>query len=110
PFITFDLSQAVFGPACADTFPSDPSACDDDYATIDEPHGELPALVPAIASASVVGEDQRTYAVTGAELYSLISGAPPAKAAPDDYVYAPFPFLVEVESGAITVVRQIWTP
>ncbi len=110
PFITFDLSQAVFGPTCTATFPSDPSACDDDYAVIDEPHGELPAFVPSIRSASVVGEDQRNYSITGAELHSLISGAPPAAAAPDEYAYAPFGFLVEVQGGTITSAHQIWTP
>jgi hypothetical protein len=108
-FVDFDLTQAFFGDACLRQF-TDPELCVNDYGVLDEPHGSLPAFVGNLTVVSVVGVDQRNFSIDGAELASLIGGAPPATEAPDDFAYAPFPFIVTVTGGTITGARQIFTP
>jgi hypothetical protein len=108
-FVDFDLAQAFFGDACLQHF-GDPDECLNDYGVQDDPHGTLPAFATELAVVSVAGADQRNFAITGAELVALANGAPPSAPAPDDYAFAPFPFLVTVTDGRITAAQQIWTP
>ena len=108
--IEFDLSQAVFGPACTATFPSDPDACADDYAVVAEPHGTINAQVLGITHVSISGEDQRNYAIDAIELNRLLLGDAPATSAPDGFAYVEFPFVVDVRDGTVVSARQIWTP
>lgn len=110
PFIEFDLSQAFFGEACIEEFGDDPDACVNDIGVKSDPHGLLPAFESTLQVVTVVGIDQRNFAINAAELIALVSGEQPAAEAPDDYQFAPFPFVVTVSGGAITAVRQIWTP
>ena len=41
---------------------------------------------------------------------ALIGGNAPSAAAPADYQYLQYPFLVTVRNGAILEVHQIWVP
>ena len=109
PFVEFDLSQAFFGDACLAQF-GDPDACVNDIGVQAEPHGLLPALRSTLQVVTVVGADQRNFAITADELIALVSGERPAAEAPDGYQFAPFPFVVTVAGGTITAARQIWTP
>ena len=110
PFVEFDLSQAFFGAACVQKFGDDVDACANDYGVAPEPHGTLAAQQSRLDFVTVVGIDQRNFAVTSAELVALVGGSQPAAEAPDDYQYVAFPFIVTVSSGVITAARQIWTP
>ena len=110
PFVEFDLSQAFFGAACVQQFAGDVDACANDYGVVPEPHGTLAAQQSRLDIVTVVGIDQRNFAVTSAELIALVGGDPPAAEAPDDYAYVAFPFIVTVAGGEITAARQIWTP
>ena len=110
PFVEFDLAQAFFGDACVDQFGDDPDACVNDIGVQAEPHGLLPAFRSTLQVVTVVGVDQRNFAITADELIALVSGEQPAAEAPDGYQFAPFPFVVTVTGGTITAARQIWTP
>jgi hypothetical protein len=110
PFVDFDLSRAFFGAACTQQFGADVDSCANGFGVAQDPHGTLPAFKSKLAIVTVVGSDQRNYAITADELIALIGGTPPADEAPDDYQYAAYPFLVTVSGGAITAARQIWTP
>ena len=110
PFIEFDLAQAFFGDACLAQFGDSPEACVNDVGVLAQPHGLLPAFRSTLQVVTVVGVDQRNFAITADELIALVSGEPPAAEAPDGYQFAPFPFVVTVTGGAITAARQIWTP
>lgn len=110
PFVEFDLSQAFFGAACVQQFGGDVDACVNGYGVLPELHGALPALQSQLNFVTVVGGDQRNFAVTAGELIALVGGDPPAAEAPDDYQYVAFPFIVTVSGGDITSARQIWTP
>ncbi len=110
PFVEFDLAQAFFGDACLAQFGDDPDACVNDIGVQAEPHGLLPAFRSTLQVATVVGVDQRNFAITADELIALVSGEQPAAEAPDGYQFAPFPFVVTVAGGTITAARQIWTP
>jgi len=108
--VLFDLSQAFFGEACTAQFATDVDACASDYGVLAEPHGELPAVVDGLDAVSVVGEDQRNLVVDGDELFRLVRGDPPAAAAPDEYRYVGFPFLLTVQDATIISAAQIWVP
>lgn len=108
PFIMFDLSQAVFSQTCIEELGAE--ACDDEYAVIPEPHGTISVLWDTLQSVTVVDANRRNYAVPGSELASLIGGNEPSADAPDDYRYAPYPFLVTVRDGTIVDAHQIWVP
>jgi predicted small lipoprotein YifL len=110
PFVEFDLAQAFFGDACLAQFGDDPDACVNDIGVQAEPHGLLPAFRSTLQVVTVVGVDQRNFAITADELIALVSGEQPASEAPDGYQFAPFPFVVTVTGGTITAARQIWTP
>jgi hypothetical protein len=110
PFVEFDLSQAFFGDACLAQFGDDSDACVNDIGVQAEPHGLLPAFRSTLQVVTVVGVDQRNFAITADELIALVSGEQPAAEAPDGYQFAPFPFVVTVAGGTITAARQIWTP
>ncbi len=108
PFVSFDLSQALFGPTC--TAVLGPDGCANDYGVVAEPHGELPAFVADLATVTVVDERQRNYAIDGTELRRLVAGQPPSAAAPAGYAFVAFPFLVTVDGGRIVKAEQIWVP
>lgn len=108
PIVVFDLSQALFGPACIDALGAD--ACTDDYGVVTEPHGTLVSPIDALSSVTVVAESRQNYAVDANELASLLWGGPPAKEAPAGYAYRPYPFLLTVSGGKVVEARQIWVP
>ena len=106
--LVFTLEQAFFGPACAESLGAD--ECMSDYGVLDEPTGELTADPTAITVASVVADDQRNFSVPATELVNLLGGGSPDPAAPTDYQWVDFPFLLTVRNGAVTEARQIWVP
>ena len=108
PFIMFDLSQALFGQRCIDELGA--QACADEYGVIADPHGTLQVLWDDLQSVTVVAESRQNYAVPGAELASLIGGNDPSAAAPADYRYVAYPFLLIVRDGQIVDAHQIWVP
>ena len=58
----------------------------------------------------MVGADRQNYAVTPTELASLVWGGPPHVAAPSDFAYTPYPFLLSVRDGVVVEAHQIWVP
>jgi|CXWK01.1.fsa_nt_gi hypothetical protein len=108
PFILFDLSQALFGQICFDTLGED--ECSNDYGVVASPHGTFEAALDSLVSVTVVGADRQNYAVTPTELASLVWGGPPHVAAPSDFAYTPYPFLLSVRDGVVVEAHQIWVP
>lgn len=108
PFVSFDVGQALFGPRCVEVLGED--ECMNDMGVVTEPTGELAADVGRMRTVSVVDERQRNYAIDGAELLRLVRGDPRGDAAPEDYVFVPFPFLLTVEGGVVVKAEQIWVP
>ncbi len=106
--LTFDVMQALFAQTCLDTLGED--GCPNDYGVIDDPHLELVTPAASIVSPTVVNDTQQNFAITGEELGALVTGLTPADAAPDDYFYVPFPFLVTVRGGVVVEAHQIWVP
>ena len=80
------------------------------FRSVADPHGTLQVLWDDLQSATVASTTKQNYAVPGAELASLIGGNAPSAAAPADYRYSPYPFLVTVRNGHIVDAHQIWVP
>lgn len=104
--LVFTLSQAFFGPACAETLGAD--ECFSDYGVLSEPTGELAVDPATLTATSVVADDQRNFSVPASELVRLVNGEAPDPAAPADYRWVDFPFLLTVRNGVGTEARQIW--
>ena len=104
----FALAQAFFGPACAAELGA--ASCADEPGVVDDPTVEVSVAAADLAAVSVVTADRTNYAVTGTELASLAAGGAPAAAAPDQFAYVPYPFLVTVRGGVVVEARQIWVP
>lgn len=100
------IAQAVFEPTC--TAELGAAACADGYAVIDTEVVELAIEPTELVAVSVVADDRRNFAIDGAELLALVSGAAPAAGAPDDYAFVAYPFLVAVRDGRVVEARQIW--
>jgi hypothetical protein len=107
--VTFGLQQAVFAQTCVDTLGAD--ECVNGYGLVQsEVSVLLVAAVQAIVSPTVVAESQQNYAITGSELIALALGGQPDRAAPDDYQYVTFPYLITVRNGEVVEAHQIWVP
>jgi hypothetical protein len=104
--LTAQVGQALFDPTCTTELGAD--ACAEGFAVVDAPTAELTIEPDDLAAVSVVASDRRNFAVDGAELLALVSGSAPDAGAPDDYAYAPYPFLLTVRNGAVVEARQIW--
>jgi hypothetical protein len=104
--LVFELSQALFASACEAV--ASAAQCADGYAHVADPHGPITAEVSPIAIVSVVADDRQNYAVTGAELLRLVGGGAPSAPAPATYRFSPFPFLLDVQHGAVAEVHQVW--
>jgi hypothetical protein len=109
-FITFHLVQAFFGATCTAQFADDPDACDNDYGTLESPSGDFPMFIDAATVSVADATTQKSYAVSGDELYRLVGGGVPADDAPAGYSYVGFAYLVTVHGGAIVKASQVWTP
>ena len=108
PTITFLLTQALFADACDEVLGV--AGCTNGYGVIDVPHATVIVTRADIGSVTVVAKSRQNFAVTPKELYILAGGEPPSDAAPDGYMYVPFPFLLSVRDGKIVEARQIWLP
>lgn len=104
----FTLAQAFFGPTCEAELGAE--ACVDEPGVVDDPAVEVSVAAADLATVSVVTADRTNYAVTGVELATLAAGGTPSSAAPDNFAYVPYPFLVTLRDGVVVEARQIWVP
>lgn len=109
-FVELRLIQAFFDDACTARFGTGDDACNNDYGILEQPSGLFPAFVDTPYVTVVDEATKESYAVGGAELYSLAAGRAPGSGAPRDFLYVPFPFLVTVEGGAVVRLEQVWVP
>ena len=105
---TFTLMQALFGEACVEELGAD--ECANDYSVLPEPTRELTVALAADTPITVTADSMQNYVVFADELARLLAGAAPAAAAPGDYTYVPFPYLVTVRDGEVVELHQIWVP
>ena len=106
--LLFTLAQAFFGPAC--TAELGAQACTDDYGTTDEGHGHVTVAPSDLRIVTVVDADRQNYAITGAELATLVDGGKPDATAPVGFSYLDDPFLLTVTGGVVVEAREIWVP
>lgn len=100
------VAQALFEPTCSTELGA--AECAAGFAVIEAPMTELAIDPSELAVVSVVASDRRNFAIDGAELLALVSGAEPTTSAPDDFAYVEYPFLVTVRDGRVVEARQIW--
>jgi hypothetical protein len=108
PVLTFRLTQALFADACIEQLGAD--QCPDDYGTIDDPSRTVDVAIGDLATVTVVAENQQNYAITAEELLALAGDAAPAAAAPADFRFGGFPFLLTMRGGVVVEAHQIWVP
>ncbi|MEO5723564.1 MAG: hypothetical protein ABIQ39_11195, partial [Ilumatobacteraceae bacterium] len=109
-FITFRFVQAFFGDACTKHFAGVENSCDNDLGTQEDPHGTMAMIVGTAKVTVADAATQKSYLIDGSELARLLAGKTPNAAAPADYTYVPFSFLVKVGGGQIVSAEQVWTP
>ncbi len=109
--VVFELVQLFTGAECLAHFgTADEDACVNDYGVETNPtsYVVVPLTDPYISV--VDSATQKSYQVSGAELYQLIQGQPPAAAAPAGYSYTGFSYFVTYKGGKVTRLEQWWTP
>ena len=104
--IEFTVVLALFGATCETEL--SPVECPGGVGIVSGTPTVLGAEPDTMSSVTVVGTNRQNYAITGAELQHLVAGSEPASEAPDDYSFAPYPFLVTVRNGIVTTVHQVW--
>lgn len=108
PVFLFDVSQALFAQACLDTLGAD--GCPNDFGVVTEPRLLVTAPASDMASVTVAAGNQQNFAITADELLRLVSGEGPSAAAPEDFEYVEFPFLLTVRDGTVVTANQVWAP
>ena len=108
PGFVFLLTQAFFADACTEVLGVD--ECPNDFGTLNEPNATINVLQSDVGAVTVVADNRQNFAVTPQELYLIGGGAPPSEAAPDDFAYVPFPFLLTIRDGKVVKANQIWLP
>ncbi|MDO8364299.1 MAG: hypothetical protein Q7V88_15515 [Actinomycetota bacterium] len=108
PVLLFRLTQAFFAATCLAELGED--GCTDDYGTLDDPSRTVDVPLPQVVSVTVAAPSRQNYAVTAAELLALAGAGTAAAAAPPDYQYIEFPYLLTVRDGLVVEAHQIWVP
>jgi hypothetical protein len=106
--LVFTLTQAFFGATCTTELGAD--ACANDFGVLDTRTATVTIAPGDLVSVTVVDAAQKNYAVTGAELATLVGGGKPAASAPADYRYIADPFLVTLAGGRVVEAEQVWVP
>ncbi|MCU1395625.1 MAG: hypothetical protein JWM34_4053 [Ilumatobacteraceae bacterium] len=108
--VAFQLVQLFRGDDCTAHFGAeDQDSCVNDYGVETEPSATLE--VPLTDQYITVSDaaTQKSYQISGDELYGLIHGDDPS-GGPDDYLYSGFGFVITIKGGAVTRLEQWWTP
>ena len=109
--VVFELVQLFVGPDCTAHFGTNaPDLCVNDYGVETDPTStlEVPLVRQYVSVADAA--TQKSYQVSGPELYGLIHGNDPAAGAPEGYVYSGFGYFLTIAGGKVTRLEQWWTP
>ncbi|MCU1368186.1 MAG: hypothetical protein JWL72_3938 [Ilumatobacteraceae bacterium] len=109
--VVLEFVQLFRGDDCTAHFgTADTDSCVNDYGVVKDPTA---AVEVPLGSQYITVSDaatQKSYQVTGTELYGLLHGDAPAAGAPDGYTYTGFGYVVTVAGGKVTRMEQWWTP
>ena len=106
--VQFVLTQAFFGPTCAEELGAD--ACNGEMGVVDDPNREIGVTPAGVSPLTLVNEQRENFAVPAEEFVWLVAGEAPSSAAPEGFAYQPYPFLVTVLGGNVVGLQQIWMP
>lgn len=109
--VVFELVRLFVGPDCTAHFgTADPDLCVNDYGVETNPTStiEVPLARQYVSVADAA--TQKSYQISGHELYGLIHGDQPTAGAPNGYVYSGFGYFLTVAGGKVTRLEQWWTP
>ena len=109
--VVFELVQLFTGADCLAHFgATDEQACANDYGVESTPTAFVVVPLTDQYISVVDSATQKSFQVTGDELYRLVQNQPPAAAAPAGYVYSGFSYIVTYKGGKVTRLEQWWTP
>ena len=109
--VMFDVSRVRFGEVCEQWAVEQGRGdigCLNDYAVDDTVTASVASSdVMTVTVVSVANQAAR-FTITRSELIRLLTGS--ATAAPRDFEFAPFPFVVTVKDGVVMTADQVWVP
>ena len=109
--VVFELVQLFTGADCLAHFgTTDQEACVNDYGVETNPSSYVVVTLADQYISVVDSATQKSYQVSGDELYRLVQSQPPASAAPAGYSYSSFGYFVSYKGGKVTRLEQWWTP
>ena len=109
--VVFELVQLFTGADCLAHFgAADEEACVNDYGVESNPTSYVVVPLANQYITVVDSATQKSYQVSGDELYHLVQNQPPAAAAPAGYAYSGFGYFVTYKGGKVTRLEQWWTP
>jgi hypothetical protein len=109
--VVFELVQLFVGPDCTAHFGSDdPDLCVNDYGVETDPTSTIEVPLDKQYVSVADAATQKSYKISGKELYGLIHGDDPSAGAPEGYVYSGFGYFLTISGGKVTRLEQWWTP
>ncbi len=109
--VVFELVQLFTGADCFAHFGTDDeAACVNDYGVETDPTSLVEVAITGQYITVVDSATQKSFHVSGDELYRLIQNQPPSAGAPAGFKYSGFGYFVTFAGGKITRLEQWWTP
>lgn len=108
--IVFRVGRARFGEACLQWAASMgfEDACMNDYEVENYPEAYVELTDNAVVTVAIPDGPEGNLLIDPATLHRLVFGA--VTEMPGDYEWVPFPFVLTVENGYVTVAEQLWVP
>ena len=109
--VVFELVQLFVGPDCTAHFGAqDPDLCVNDYGVETDPTSTIEVALTRQYVSVADAATQKSYRVSGPELYGLVHGDDPSAGAPEGYQYSGFGYFLTFAGGKVTRLEQWWTP
>ena len=109
--VVFEVVQLFVGKDCTAHFgTNDPDLCVNDYGVETDPTSTIEVPLGSQFISVADAASQKSYRVSGHELYGLIHGDNPSAGAPNGYVYSGFGYFLTLSGGKVTRLEQWWTP